>query len=430
MPRRALIAAALLVAAQLSASAESWERENLELPRANSKVLEIEAANLTSTNLIARSDTAPTLVVWFYAPWCKQCKLVRDAFETLAATGVDGIEFGRLDCTQHKLAKEAYGVTSYPAFKVVRGARHGWLAGVPKTRTAEQLRAAVVAAARPFEVATTADELKTLVFEQSASLIARTGVAEADDWMLHAGVGEAAVIANLEVPAGGLVGGPAAFANLAAGWSLRHSPLPFIAVKDASLLAAAGLPALPPDGVALVQLLADDADALADGAAAASGPRVVTASLAEPEEKLAQLLLAHRLPTVIDFLGAIAWPKRAATLSHAMAHALLFVPTAAAAAPAAALRAAVERFERGRIYVFLFKLDADFFDPAARKPTALTSRYGVASLLDTPRLVFLDQRSESENRQVVYKGELEEEALAGWLEATFAPPRAGTKDEL
>ena len=112
-----------------------------------------------------------------------------------------------------------------------------------------------------------------------------------------------------------------------------------------------------------------------------------------------------------------------------MAHALLFVPTAAAA-PAAALRAAVERFERGRIYVFLFKLDADFFDPAARKPTALTSRYGVASLLDTPRLVFLDQRSDSENRQVVYKGELEEEALASWLEATFAPPRAGVKDEL
>ena len=66
-----------------------------------------------------------------------------------------------------------------------------------------------------------------------------------------------------------------------------------------------------------------------------------------------------------------------------MAHALLFVPTAAAA-PAAAPRAAVERFERGRIYVFL-KLDADFFDPAARKPTALTSRHGVASLLDTPR---------------------------------------------
>ena len=88
-------------------------------------------------------------------------------------------------------------------------------------------------------------------------------------------------------------------------------------MKDAALLAAAGLPALPPDGVALVQLLADDADALADGAAAASGPRVVTASLAEPEEKLQKLLLAHRLPTVIDFLGAIAWPKRAATLSHA-----------------------------------------------------------------------------------------------------------------
>ena len=422
MTRFALVAAALLVA---SASAESWERENLELPRANSAVLEIETANLTSANLIARSDAAPTLVVWFYAPWCKQCKLVRDAFETLAASGVDGVEFARLDCTRNTLAKEAYGVTSYPAFKVVRGARHGWLAGVPKTRTAEQLRAAVAAAARPFEVAATADELKTLVFEQSASLIARTGVAEADDWMLHAGVGEAAVIANLASAAGS-----SAFANLAAGWSLRHSPMPFIAVKDAALLAAAGLPALPPDGVALVQLLADDADALADGAAAASGPRVVTASLAEPEEKLAQLLLAHRLPTVIDFLGAIAWPKRAATLSHAMAHALLFVPTAAAAAPAAALRAAVERFERGRIYVFLFKLDADFFDPAARKPTALTSRYGVASLLDTPRLVFLDQRSDSENRQVVFKGELEEEALAAWLEATFAPPRAGVKDEL
>ena len=395
------------------------------MPRANSKVLEIEAANLTSTNLIARSDAAPTLVVWFYAPWCKQCKLARDAFETLAASGVDGIEFGRLDCTLYKAAKEAYGVTSYPAFKVVRGARHGWLAGVPKTRTAEQLRAAVVASARPFEVATTADELKTLVFEQSASLIARTGVAEADDWMLHAGVGEAAVIANLQVPAGGLVGGPAAFANLAAGWSLRHSPLPFIAVKDASLLAAAGLPALPPDGVALVQLLADDADALADGAAAASGR--ASSPRRSPSRGATQLLLAHRLPTVIDFLGAIAWPKRAATLSHAMARAALRPHRRRRAGRRAARRRGGSSAGGSTCSSSNSTPTSSTRPPASRRRSRRATgspRFGHAA----PGL--LDQRSDSENRQVVYKGELEEEAVAAWLEATFAPPRAGVKDEL
>ena len=58
-----------LLASLLVASAASWEHENLELPRATSAVLEISTANLTAANLIARSDAAPTLVVWFYAPW-------------------------------------------------------------------------------------------------------------------------------------------------------------------------------------------------------------------------------------------------------------------------------------------------------------------------------------------------------------------------
>ena len=52
---------------------------------------------------------------------------------------------------------------------------------------------------------------------------------------------------------------------------------------------------------------------------------------------------------------------------------------------------------------------------------------------DTPRLVLLDQRSDSENRQVVYKGEMEEGALHEFLGDNFGLAPAGAaagKDEL
>ena len=59
---------------------------------------------------------------------------------------------------------------------------------------------------------------------------------------------------------------------------------------------------------------------------------------------------------------------------------------------------------------------------------ALLPRYGVHSVLDTPRLVTLDQRLEAgEDRQAVYKGEITEDGVVSWLEA-MGIPRAGSGD--
>lgn len=66
------------------------------------------------------------------------------------------------------------------------------------------------------------------------------------------------------------------------------------------------------------------------------------------------------------------------------------------------------------------------------------ARYGVNSVLDTPRLVFLDQRlAKSENRQHVYKSAITEEGVfeflrdAGLEEAEDGQlAHSATKDEL
>ena len=63
------------------------------------------------------------------------------------------------------------------------------------------------------------------------------------------------------------------------------------------------------------------------------------------------------------------------------------------------------------------------------------ARYGVNSVLDTPRLVFLDQRvTGTANRQRVYKGEISEEGVIAFLrEAGLTALDADTgagKDEL
>ena len=52
-------------------------------------------------------------------------------------------------------------------------------------------------------------------------------------------------------------------------------------------------------------------------------------------------------------------------------------------------------------------------------------RFGVNSVLDTPKLVFLDQRIDvNENRQVKYSGTIDEASVAAFLEHQMGLPLA------
>lgn len=91
----------LLVSLICALADNSWETVNLDIAMKGSQVLE-----LTESSLPLAAQEHPLLVVWFYAPWCKQCKLLRDAFEEAATTGVAGVKFARINCDKYKTVKE------------------------------------------------------------------------------------------------------------------------------------------------------------------------------------------------------------------------------------------------------------------------------------------------------------------------------------
>ena len=111
-------------------------------------------------------------------------------------------------------------------------------------------------------------------------------------------------------------------------------------------------------------------------------------------------------------------------------HVLLFLSPPHAAL-AGVVRAAVARFVKGSMIVMQLMVKGMEVGHNAMLP-----RYGVHSALDTPKLVFLDQRKDkSENRQVAYPGEITEEAVVDFLKGLgmlLADGEAtdGGKDEL
>ena len=115
--------------------------------------------------------------------------------------------------------------------------------------------------------------------------------------------------------------------------------------------------------------------------------------------------------------------------------------TLCASAGAVAPVAAAERFPRGSLVVVKFLFAGKGGKAALELDDAqmgLFKRFGVNSVFDTPKLVFLDQRLvDVENRQVKYNLPIEEDALVGFLskqgltqvEGSDAQEGAG-KDEL
>ena len=93
-------------------SRESWETEDLTRPYGDTAIADLDGSDLRQ--LAARSK-APVFA-WFYAPWCKQCKIVRpsieEAAQSFAKSEDDSITFAKLDCVADTAAKNYYGVTS------------------------------------------------------------------------------------------------------------------------------------------------------------------------------------------------------------------------------------------------------------------------------------------------------------------------------
>ena len=409
---------------------EEWEHENLELAREDTAV-----HDTSGDELLELAAKGRPVLTWFYAPWCKQCKIARPGFEALAKT--DNREqrfnfaYARLDCVRYPDAKKHYGINSYPAFKVLRGTRHRWME-IGRNRSEEALTKALAPEIDgPFRWMSTVDELRAALYEQVADPTAH--------FMDRVGQGEALAVAHLPD------GADAAralerYTNLTAGCSARHSPLPFVAVRDGSLLTSLDLPAIPAGHVAVVQLFAEPSDA---PLSEQTVPRLVSrpllapdgsgaADAADEEAALCGWALGHRLPMLLNFDEDPTWGKRAANLGFVAMHALLFLSPPHREL-AGIVRAAAARFARGSVLVMMFMVE-----DMNTGSNAMLPRYGVNSILDTPRLVFLDQRKpDGVNRQMPYSGTIDEEGVAGFLrEAGLdeldvpAHDAAPTKDEL
>jgi thiol-disulfide isomerase/thioredoxin len=401
-------------------AAETWESVNLDIAVRGSRVLE-----LTEASLEAATQEHPLLVVWFYAPWCKQCKLLRDSYEEAASTGVAGVEFGRIDCVKYPAVKEAFQVFSYPALKVLRGPRSRWLY-IPQARTAQMIVAAVAAeAAGAYRLLDDVATLRSAIFDQLAEKGGEAGANEAatrkKELQLLAGVGEAAVVALLSHSNGGAA---TTYATLAAGCDIKLSPMPFLATTRQEVLHQLdidGIEALVLDHLAVLQF-----NQSADERWSVS----TTAPLAFDIPTLDALVLGHRLPSVVDFSADFMWPKRAAALSHVLLHGLFFAG-AEHAHLLPVLREAAAPFVRGSM--IFFQMDVD--DPHMK---GMMKKYGVGSRADCPRLVFLDQRRKGDgvNRQLPYTGELSVGKLLEFLDTQGLPRGApklsepGSKDEL
>jgi len=84
-----------------------WQAEDLSTPVVGSAI-----AELTPESLHQLGSRSKLLIVWFYVPWCKQCKLVRPALEQAAQRLAGQVEFGRIDCVAHPEVKLAHGIFS------------------------------------------------------------------------------------------------------------------------------------------------------------------------------------------------------------------------------------------------------------------------------------------------------------------------------
>ena len=429
----------------VSEAREAWELEILEEALPGSAVIDTDEESLMDLAKDVHAANNTPVVVWFYAPWCKQCKLARPGFEAAAKAdagmaGGGGVLYARLDCVAHPNAKAIYGVSSYPSFKILRGWRHHRWLDIGRDRSEEAIRKAVAReVAGPFEWVDTVDELRRYVYpptpDADAHPLDRVGQDEAVAIaVLPPEREEEEKETALEEDVEGM------YAQLASGCSARFSPFPYLATTDPALLPQLGLPRVPVGHVAVIKLQAEPdaapeeermAPRLVSTSLMSHSPPASAASNANGEAALCRWVLGHRFPMLIDFDSDPMWAKRAAHLGFVTMHALLFLSPPHKEL-ASTVRTAAARFERGAVVVMtLMMKDVD------GGSNAIFKRYGVNTVFDTPKLVFLDQRiDKSENRQVPYTGEVIDEAgVSTFLREAGLPEakphaQAASKDEL
>ncbi|XP_065181159.1 protein disulfide-isomerase A5-like [Sycon ciliatum] len=74
---------------------------------------------LTSANFAVTAESADTMLVMFFAPWCGHCHKAQPAFEGAAAklAGDDSRIFAVVDCVANSDLCSQYGVSGFPSFK-------------------------------------------------------------------------------------------------------------------------------------------------------------------------------------------------------------------------------------------------------------------------------------------------------------------------
>jgi len=426
-----------------AAAAEAWELENLEEPYKDSVIRDVDMTLLE--RLAERRGEWNPLIVWFFAPWCKQSKLIRPALEEAARLAPPNVHFARLNTVLYPEAKELYGVYSYPSFKVFRGARQRWVA-VPRNRSVDVLlRIANEEAGGSFAHIDSAAEMRALLSLKQEG-VSGSGevfvIAHLDPAAIACGEASRAAAEDDTIPSPASHSDPdsptasgtscaahAAFRRLAAGCSVLMSPMSFYAISNASLLAAAGLPPVPLNHVAVVKLFQELAHARTEDKQV---PRLSVLPLlkhdrdtnqqsdhtdlptssdndAEEREQCAWLR-SHRVPLLVDFKVDPSWAKRASYFDFMRMHALVFVRPSQEET-AQTVSDAVAAFPRGSVLVVrVVVADLDSGNGGMAK------RFGVSNLFEMPRLVFLDQTlSNDVNRQRPYKGQITREGVQDFL---------------
>lgn len=66
-------------------------------------------------------DSAKTVIVDFWAPWCGPCRMVAPELEKLAGKVGDGIEFVKLNVDEARDVAIKYGIMSIPTIAKFQG---------------------------------------------------------------------------------------------------------------------------------------------------------------------------------------------------------------------------------------------------------------------------------------------------------------------
>ena len=86
---------------------------------------------LTEANYTPEVEDAKIpVIIDFYATWCGPCKITKPIFEELSAEYEGKVKFALLNIDQHRNLAIKFGITSIPAFTIIKdGEAQGKITG-------------------------------------------------------------------------------------------------------------------------------------------------------------------------------------------------------------------------------------------------------------------------------------------------------------